>query len=287
MAVSRSRWAGLLATGLLLVGSQAGAATITNLVIAKNPGNTADSTASATALVSQVQILSSSATAFQARYAANLAADVGAFASTQGITLNANYTISFDVTHTNGSNYQIDVSSLINGALTYIDDAVGAGGNGTAADLTIGNVTGSRTGGASQTGSLGMTSTTSLVGGSNTSGVNQAINASSLATIFAVGTGAAQSYTLTYTWAATARSTCSGLCISGGDEKAVRLGAPGFADSGAFLANTTADNYPGVGSRTQANDGHFITVSITPEPGTALLLGAGLLGLARAGRRRA
>jgi len=262
------------------------AATISGLSIVKNAGNTADSGSGGVAVASTTQILSSSATGFQARYAANVAADVGAFASTQGITLNANYTITFSVTHASGVNYQIDIGSAIAGALTYIDDAAGAAGNGTTADLTIGNVAGSRTGGGSLTGSLGMTNTASLVGGSSTSGVNQAISGSSAATIFAVGTGAPQLYTLTYTWSATARSTCSGLCVSGGDEKAVRLGAPGFADSGAFLANTTADNYPGVGNRTQANDGHFITVTVTPEPGTGLLFGLGLAGLGWAGRRR-
>lgn len=275
-------WAAAL---VLLTAANASAATIGGLWIVKNSGNSTDQTAAQTARVSAVEILSSSATAFSTRYSANAAADVGAFQSTQGTTLNADYTITFSVTHSLGVNYQIDVATSINGVLTYLDDALGAAGNGTAADLTISGVSGSRTGGSSQTGSLSLATGTSLVGGTNTGGVNQAISGSNFATIFATGTGAAQLYTLTFTFSATARSTCSGLCVTGGDEKAVRLGAPGFADSGAILADTTADNYPGVGSRTQSLDGHFVNVTVIPEPATASLLGLGLAGLSALRRR--
>lgn len=74
-----------------------------------------------------------------------------------------------------------------------------------------------------------------------------------------------------------------------GDEAAARFGASGP------LANAGADNYPGPGDvvdRVQANDGHFVTVTanvltVVPEPGTMLLFGSGLAGLAWRGRRRA
>ena len=55
----------------------------------------------------------------------------------------------------------------------------------------------------------------------------------------------------------------------------------------------TADDYPGPGDvvdRIQANDGHFVgikaVVTFVPEPGTVLLFGAGLAGIALHGRRR-
>ena len=58
-----------------------------------------------------------------------------------------------------------------------------------------------------------------------------------------------------------------------------------------IVGGTTADDYPGVGSRTQANDGHFVNIATTitavvPEPGTAMLLSLGLAGLAKFGARK-
>ena len=51
------------------------------------------------------------------------------------------------------------------------------------------------------------------------------------------------------------------------------------------VKSTTADDYPGVGSRTQSDDGHFVDVKATiisvPEPETG-----GLLALRRAPARR-
>jgi uncharacterized protein (TIGR03382 family) len=41
-----------------------------------------------------------------------------------------------------------------------------------------------------------------------------------------------------------------------------------------------------VGNRDINGDGHFVSVTLLPEPGTALLALGGLAGLAGAGRRR-
>jgi len=52
----------------------------------------------------------------------------------------------------------------------------------------------------------------------------------------------------------------------------------------------TADDYPGAGSRTQSNDGHFVDVkatiiATTPEPRRSLVV-LGLLALALRARAR-
>jgi hypothetical protein len=271
----------------LLLSGPAQGLSITDLSIVKNGSNTANVTASNRAVFSEVQVLSSSALGFSTRYSANVASDVGAFASTVNQPFTGNYTITFTVTEDAGLPWQLDVTTRATGSLTYIDDAAGLAGNGTLADLQMSNLTGTKGGaGTLNAGSLNLSTFAQLAGGSSTSGVQTSINQTGAATINGVGTGAGQVVTFTFNFTAAANSTCSGLCVSGGDEKAFRFGAPGFADSGAFLANTTADNYPGVGNRTQSNDGHFINVALVPEPGTLALIGLGLCGLVVGGRRR-
>ena len=93
-----------------------------------------------------------------------------------------------------------------------------------------------------------------------------------------------QSFQLTFTWTMSASST--GGPLSGGPEEAVRLGAAGQ------LGFATADDYPGVGSRTQANDGQIVNFSAfvlsVPEPSGMVLAALGAIGfvLAATGRCR-
>jgi len=258
-----------------LAGS-ASAATITGLSITDSstlttPGDTGGIKGSA--------IVASAAMSFTTRYYTTVAADRGAGASgSRTATTSVNYTISFSVTHASGVPYQVDVANAIAGALSELDDALGAAGNGSA---SVTNVTGSKTGGGALAGSLGLSSTAPVTGTSSTSVVNTAVSKSGAATIFAVGTGAPQAYTLTFSWTASATSPGPGLFSAGGDEEAARFGLS--TASGSVLGSATADDYASGGLL----DGQTVTVTVTPEPQAFALLGVGLTGLALLGRRKA
>ena len=168
------------------------------------------------------------------------------------------------------------------GAMTIVSD-----GNGDAT-VTMGALSGVLGGAGSLTaGSLGLgavanTSNTANQGQSP----NNAFNQSGAATVSGVGTGGAQLVTLTFSFTASATSNDrAGGGTPAGDEAALRMGLD------SALSSFTADNYPGVGGRTMANDGISVIGSLTstmpvPEPETALMLSFGLGGLAVIGRER-
>lgn len=218
---------------------------------------------------SSVSTLSSDATSFQTRYAMTVGTDIG---NTGSITEShtASYSISFTVNHTAGATWWLFVDTSRVGALTLVND-----GNGNAS-ATLGAVSGAGGGAGSLTsGSLGVAAVPTL---SSAAGGNTAFNQTSSAVLTGTGTGADQLVTLGFTWTASATSTRGG---NAGDEAAIRMGIAGIATS------YSAGNYPGVGARTLANDGHFVRATLVPEPGTAALALTGLAGLVIASRRRA
>lgn len=221
---------------------------------------------------------------FTVHYAALLAADKDAngTATTTTGTRTASYRVSFSVTAGAGVQYVIVVNSKMLGELTAVGDEDGTG-NG-----TISNVTGTYTGAGTQTGSLNLaTATTNTSAGTAGVAADVSISQNGTLTITGLlGTGAAQNFTLDFTWTMSATSTTAGN--DQGDEAAVRLGQ----DALTTLTGTTAGSYPGgvtdVPSRIStctttppdfgSCDGHTVTVSITevPAPPTLSLLGLGL-----------
>ena len=119
--------AGALALG---VASGAHAVAISNLSVAFDPGNTPnlfdDAGPVGAQINSTVGVLSSSATGFVTRYQAGVYTDAGGNgATTNIITLNAAYTISFNVTNAVGSAWRLDLVTSRVGARTGVDDGGG------------------------------------------------------------------------------------------------------------------------------------------------------------------
>jgi hypothetical protein len=280
----RRRGLWLLALGLALAlgGKPAGAYNFSAVAITINPANTANFFDDVGAVGSVAQrtasVLSSTATTFSTRYAAVVGADTGG-AGGASFTQNfvANFTVSFQVNALPNEWWGVilDVSRI--GAMTLIDDGSGN------ATVTMGAMTGTRGGaGALTSGSLNLAALADTTNaGAQTTSPNNPFNQTTNAWITGRGTGGAQLVTLTFAFTASATTTDPpGGGTPQGDEAALRMGM------NSALSSFTADNYPGVGGRTLANDGIFVNATLIPEPETALMLSFGLGGLAVLGRDR-
>lgn len=195
-------------------------------------------------------IVSSAAGAFVTRYFSLVTTD-GDGGAASGLTepLTSDYTISF--TSTAPGAYRLTVDTHLTGDMNLVDDSA----NGATAD--VGSVSGTQMGGTIESGSLSLSDpgiASSSGGGSIT------INKSGSAVVFGVSNGLATAHSLRFVFLQTA-STDS----SDGDEAAIRLG--GTSD----VATETAGDYPGSPSRTQANDGHFVTVTLASLCGNGVL----------------
>jgi len=281
----RARAAALAGTLVLGFASTAGAVAITNLSVALDPTNSAnfldDAGVVGSQLASNVSIVNSSASGFVTRYQEGVYTDAGGNgATTNIITLNSSYTISFDVTNAVGSAWRLDIATSRNGAFTAVTDGGGSWA------MTLGAVTATRTGvGTLSAGSLNLTGIARTTGTNTT---DAPFNQSAVASISGTGNG---TVTLRFVWSAVAETIVAGNGNNAqGDEAAIRLGI------NENLSSYTAGAYPGdagtgVPNRTAANDGHFVDLDLfdlgpVPEPDTALMLGMGLAILAAQGRRR-
>ena len=277
---ARSLWLLVPLLALALGPLPAAAASISAISISLNGSNSAnffdDVGATGSVVTSAASVLSSSAISFTTRYNAVVGADTGGGGGgdfTQNFT--ANFTISFQVTAGVGVNWNVDFSIGRVGAMTIVDDGSGN------ATVTLGAMSGVRGGAGSLTsGSLGLGGLSVTNAGAPTTSPNTAFNQTTTATISGVGTGAGQLVTLTFSFDASALTNDPPGGGVQGDEAALRMGLD------SALSNFTADNYPGAGGRTLANDGIFVNATAVPEPDTALMISFGLGGLAVIGRER-
>src|SRR5262249_43012119 len=164
----------------------------------------------------------------------------GAAASSSVEALSADYTIDFTVTAPGA--YVLTVDTHLSGDMNLVND----GPSGASADIS--GVTGSFTGGTLSTGSLDLDDPGSASGNS---GGSIGIDQSGSATIFGVSNGAVVPHSLRVVVIDTATTTANG------DEGAIRLGAT------SHIVTETAGGYPGSPARVQADDGPFVTVTLT------------------------
>ncbi len=238
------------AAALLLLGAGAvSAQNITGVLAFKNAGNNADEImlgATTYERESAVAITASSATSFSTRYTALVSADSELFGVAKLEVLNSDYSIAFSVTAPGA--YRLTVQQRRKGDLHLIEDNLFAADH--YADMTA--LTGVQTGGTLTAGSLNLADP----GRANDiplyfDPIFVSFNQTATATLFGVSNGTTVGHTLTFTWSQEAYTP------SAGDEAAVRLG--GTSD----VSTESAADYPGNPARTQDDDGHFVTVTLT------------------------
>lgn len=197
-----------------------------------------------------VALVSSTSGAFVTRFAALVTADGDGGPGPARIEpLAADYQILFSATAPGA--YRLTVNTSLQGDLNLVNDSP----NGAAAD--IGPVAGLLTGGTLVSGGLGLPDIPAFSG---FLGGSLPVGESNTATIFAVSNGVPVPHTLRFIWGLSAQTN-----ITPGDEAAVRLG--GTSD----IPTETAGDYPGSPLRVQADDGHFVSVTIESLCGNGVI----------------
>ncbi len=174
------------------------------------------------------------------------------------ITQNNDYTLNFTITE-NGT-YDLQVSTKASGAFTAVRDAGSTG----AAHAGMTGVTGTQTGGVITSGSLSLASPGALdsFNGSANIGFDDQTGSSSFGVVTGTSNGFPVNHRLRFVW----NQSCStDNAAGGGDECAVRLGMA------STFSGQTAGTYPGPGSRTANNDGHFVSITLVSYCGDGIV----------------
>ena len=203
---------------------------------------------------SATSTLSSGATSFATRYFGNASADCGPACGSRTETLSSNYTVSWTATAPNL--YSLSIATQRSAGLTIGDD----GSNG--AQATMGALSCTPSGGTVTSGACTLGDPADNTSGSSTD-VN--VNQTNTLNVCGQSLGSPVNHSVNFVWSQTAFSPSTGFIQINMDEAAVRLGANNLD------ASNGAANYPGTGARTQSNDGHFVTVTLTNLCGNGVI----------------
>ena len=242
---------GIAAAGLLVTTASAQTLSLPSLTNSSNADETIAGTASTPSREreSDVDLLSSPAGSFATRYISLLTTDGDGAGAGSGIeSMSSDYEIDFNATAPGA--YRLTVTTSISGDMHLVND----GGSATA---DVGTINGSQTGGTVESGSLDIADPGSASAGG---GAVAGITDGSVATIFGLSNGAPVAHNLHFVFTQIVTTSAGG-----GDEAAIRLG--GTSD----IATETAGDYPGSPARTQSDDGHFVTVTITSLCGNSVI----------------
>jgi len=200
---------------------------------------------------SALSLLESNGTTVQTRFAT-----VSANTTHGTVSLHADYSLQLGFIAPPGASYTLAVSSSLSGDVNIEHDGDGS------ANGSVGSISGSHSGGL-LSGQLGLpgTSTASNTG-SPAANANTPIARSAEAFIAGVGSGSLTTHTLSYAWDQSCTTTQASFLD--GDDCGVRLGL------GATISVESA-MYPGNPERTEADDGHFVTVTLVQLCGNGII----------------
>jgi len=243
----------LVAAALLLVATPVGSSAQTLSAPSLSNASSTDEFSGSSAnpsyqRASGTQTLSTGGTSFQTRYFGNASADCGIACSSRTETLSSNYTVSWNVTAPASLIYRLTIDTRRTAGLTCVDEGTGN------CVSSMNALSCTPSGGTLVSGAC----TLADPADNNTNGTSD-VNVNQTASMVRCGqgTGSAQAFSMNYTWSQSAQTPSTAVISINSDESAVRLGANDLDTS------NTASDYPGQGGRTQSNDGHFTTVTVT------------------------
>jgi hypothetical protein len=188
-----------------------------------------------------VDVVSSPAGSFTTQYTSLITVDSDGAGAGSGVeSIGSDYQIDFTATAPGA--YVLTINTSVSGDMHLVND-------GSSASADIGPISGSETGGSIVTGSFDIAD---QGGVSASGGLDAPFSDGSSATVFGLSNGAPIAHNLHFVFTQIVTSAAGG-----GDEAAIRLG------QASTLASETAGDYPGSPARTQSDDGHFVTVTLT------------------------